>query len=59
MRQFRRGLDVRPMHGACMEDIGKLRMSATDAAAARDSPFSLYCRSYGDPARMDPPDPFL
>jgi len=50
---------VRPMHGACMEDIGKLRMSATDAAAARDSPFSLYCRSYGDPARMDPPDPFL
>ena len=59
MQWFRRGVDVRPIYGACMEDAGKPRMSATEAAAARDSPFSLYCRYHADPARMDPPDPFL
>ena len=59
MRWFRRRVDVRPIYGACMKDGGKPRMSATDAAAARDSPFSLYCRYHGDPARKDPPDPFL
>ena len=59
MRQSRGGVDVRPIYSACMDDTGKPRMSATDAAAVLDSPFSLYCRYHADPARMDPPDPFL
>ncbi len=59
MRRFRRRVDVRPIYGACMKDGGQPRMSAADAAAARDSPFSMYCRYHADLAKKDPPDPFL
>jgi uncharacterized protein len=59
MRWFRRKVDVRPIYDACTEDGGKPIMSATDVSAASQSPFSLYCKYHGDPARMDPPDPFL
>ena len=50
-------VDIRTIYDACMEDKG-FRLSATDAGAALDSPFSLYCKYHADPAKRDPPDPF-
>ena len=59
MRWFSRKVDVQPIYDACMEDRAGFRLSATEASVARASPFSLFCKYHGDPAKRDPPDPFL
>ena len=50
---------VEPVYDACMRQDAGFRITATDASAAHDSPFALYCQYHVDPAKQDPPDPFL
>lgn len=60
MSQYQtRCVDVGSIYDTCMANTGGLLLSATDASTAHTSPFSLYCKYHVDPAKMDPPDPFL
>ena len=59
MRLFRKDVDVGSIYGRCMKDGAGFRLSATEVSAAFDSPFSLFCKHHADPAKRDPPDPFL
>ena len=54
---FQKTVGAREIYDACMDGSGPT-ISATDAGAAKTSPFSLYCKYHADPARMDPPDQF-
>ena len=50
---------VEPIYDACMQEGTDLRLTATQVSTAHVSPFSLYCAYHADPAKRDPPDPFL
>ena len=59
VRRFGRAADPLTVYDRCMEgDVDGL-ISASAVGAAFESPFSLYCAYHADPARRDPPDPFL
>ena len=47
------------LYAKCMENGAASRLTATEISAAYGAPFSLYCRYHADPAKKDPPDPFL
>ena len=52
-------VDVQDIYDACMKGETDFRISAAEAGAAREEPFSLYCKYHVDPAKKDPPDSFL
>ena len=54
---FQKTVGAREIYDSCMDGSAPT-ISATDAGAAKTSPFSLYCKYHADPSRMDPPDQF-
>ena len=52
-------MDVGQIYDSCMDDSAGFKLSATEVSMAHASPFALFCKYHADPAKRDPPDPFL
>ena len=59
MRWLRKSMDVGQIYDSCMDYSAGFKLSATEVSMAHASPFALFCKYHADPAKRDPPDPFL